>query len=257
MSPSIFAKYAPGQSSAIAVVVVCAILATLALSFVLVRLVWVTGAARYGRSESTRHSRMGFFFRTQLGVFVGCLLACNLLTSISGLISINWIAVGGVKEGFNCTSQAVLSEMGNFGSAYFMVVLGIHAFNSLVLRNRHANWINTVLVVGGWVATIVIGVAPAFVSGKAGPLYGATSFNCGFTQRYPVQHLLQHFLPTFLASVLSTVIYSLVFLILRGTLTINGGLRLNLNPESRWLGNSGSFLEYQRFVNSIGRSMLW
>lgn len=60
----------------------------------------------------------------------------------------------------------------------------------------------------------------------------------------------------FTAALLSTVIYSLIFLILRGTLVINGGLRLNLDAPSRWTTHD-SVEGYQRFLNSIARSMLW
>ncbi|TFY78736.1 hypothetical protein EWM64_g5278 [Hericium alpestre] len=255
-----FSKYQPDQSSAISVVITAAVLALLALSFVLIHSVYVLGSAALGRRNSNRPSGVEFFFKTQLGMHAGCLLLSNLFVSISGLININWISAGGVQPGVSCNAQAALGGMGDFGSAYFMVVMGIHTFDTLVLGNHRPSWMNTAVVVGGWSAALAIGVIPTFVSGEFGPLYGVTSYNCTFVRQYPLQHLLIYFVPVFLAYILSTIFYSLVFLILRGTLVIDHGvklIKLTLNPQDRWLRNSDSWQEYQHFINAIGRSMLW
>jgi hypothetical protein len=62
-----------------------------------------------------------------------------------------------------------------------------------------------------------------------------------------------------LASLISAVVYSIIFLVLRGTLTINGGLRFQLDPERRLRTQilNGTFEEYQRFIYSIAQTMLW
>jgi hypothetical protein len=44
---------------------------------------------------------------------------------------------------------------------------------------------------------------------------------------------------------------------LRGTLVINGGLKIHLDPERRWPLQNGTFEEYQRFVYSVAQKMLW
>jgi hypothetical protein len=62
----------------------------------------------------------------------------------------------------------------------------------------------------------------------------------------------------FLTAIISTVLYSVIFLVLRGTLVMRGGIRLQLDPNSRWTQRVGSgFEEYHRFVVSIAWSMLW
>jgi len=61
----------------------------------------------------------------------------------------------------------------------------------------------------------------------------------------------------FLASFLSAIVYSLIFLMLRGTLVLNGGLKIHLGPERRLRPRNGTFEEYQRFVYSVARTMLW
>ena len=54
--------------------------------------------------------------------------------------------------------------------------------------------------------------------------------------------------------ILSALLYSIIFLVLRGTLVIKGGLKLSLDPNERWDGNVKN---YHRFVARIARSMLW
>ncbi|THH19819.1 hypothetical protein EW146_g1421 [Bondarzewia mesenterica] len=147
--------------------------------------------------------------------------------------------------------------MGNVGAAYFIIVMGVHTFTTLVMRNRHPNWLTAALMILGLIAMIAIGAGPSGISKPGlGPLYGASGAMCGMTRQWPVLHLVLQLLPMFTAALISSIVYSLVFLILRGTLVINGGLKLNLNPQQRW-NIEGSFEGYQRFINSIARSMLW
>jgi len=61
----------------------------------------------------------------------------------------------------------------------------------------------------------------------------------------------------FLASLLSAIVYSLVFLMLRGTIVFNAGLKIHINPERRLRPRNETFEEYQRFVYSVARTMLW
>ncbi|KAI0067377.1 hypothetical protein BV25DRAFT_1819704 [Artomyces pyxidatus] len=231
----------------------------MALSLVLLRMIWVAASAMFRRTATENLSREGFFFRSQLGQYAGCLLLSNWLSSIGGLIDIDWVNGNGITEGgASCTAQSVLAQMGQFGSSFFIVAMGLHTFNSLVLRNRQPMWVGVTLISVGWIAAIVIGAGPAGVKDQTlGPLYGAVGTNCGITRAYPVSHMLLYFLPLWLSALISSVVYSLIFLVLRGTLTINGGLKFKLNPQQRWRVQSGGFEEYQRFVSSIARSMLW
>ena len=44
---------------------------------------------------------------------------------------------------------------------------------------------------------------------------------------------------------------------LRGTIIFNSGLKIHLNPERRLRPRNETFEEYQRFVYSVARKMLW
>jgi hypothetical protein len=115
----------------------------------------------------------------------------------------------------------------------------------------------------------------AISRGADDPLYNIDGFACGISMSYQVAHMLLYFLPVrslptfpnrhvltawtklFLASLLSAIVYSLIFLILRGTLAINGGLRIQFDPERRLRPHNGTYEEYQRFIYSVARTMLW
>lgn len=51
--------------------------------------------------------------------------------------------------------------------------------------------------------------------------------------------------------------FTLVFLVLRGTITMQNGIRFNLNRQHRWSTSSITTIEYQRFIAAVARSMLW
>lgn len=61
----------------------------------------------------------------------------------------------------------------------------------------------------------------------------------------------------FLAATISVVLFSLIFLVLRGTLALQGGVKLKLYPHQRLSGHVGTYEEYYRFIGAITRSMLW
>ena len=60
----------------------------------------------------------------------------------------------------------------------------------------------------------------------------------------------------FVAALVAVLFYSLVFLILRGTLAIRGGLKLNLDLEARQMTMYDTS-DYPEFIAAIAQSMLW
>lgn len=257
MSTGLLIPFERGQSTGVGAVVAISVISTLALSAVLLHMVWVIIISLFNNGAGRKPSRSGFFFKTHLGQFAACLLGSYLLSSISGILSARWLMDGGVTQGTLCIAQAVLTGMGGFGSAYFIVAMGVHTFNTLVLRHRQPNWLIAAFLMLGLIGMIAIGVGPSSASNiKSGPVYSSAGAMCAITEYYPILRLILRLLPMFTAALLSTVIYSLIFLILRGTLVINGGLRLNLDAPSRWTTHD-SVEGYQRFLNSIARSMLW
>ncbi|KAH9974823.1 hypothetical protein BJV74DRAFT_183974 [Russula compacta] len=251
-----FVAFESGEKAAAISVAVFAVLSTLVLSLVLLSVVTVAFSSKHTSYQNL--SREAFFFRSQLGQYAGCLLLSNWITAVSRLIGIRWIKDRGVHVGSYCSAQGSLRQIGQFASFFFIVTMGIHTFNTLVLRNRPPQWVGIVVTLIGWTSAIVIGVVPLSSSSLVnGPFYNAGGFTCGISMSYQVAHMLLYFLPFFFASILSAIVYSLIFLILRGTLVINGGLRIHLDPQRRLRLRNETFEEYQRFILSVARTMLW
>lgn len=87
------------------------------------------------------------------------------------------------------------------------------------------------------------------------PTCFSTSYQC--VSLALVDHHILTTQKMFLASFISVIVYSLIFLTLRGTIIFNDGLTIDFNPERRLRPRNESFEEYQRFVYSVARTMLW
>jgi len=74
-------------------------MSTVSLLLVLFRIAWISGHAVIQKKLEVGSSREMFFFKTQLGMYVTCLLASNLLSSISGIIGMNWISLKEISGG--------------------------------------------------------------------------------------------------------------------------------------------------------------
>ncbi|KAF8896203.1 hypothetical protein BD779DRAFT_567214 [Infundibulicybe gibba] len=234
------------------VIYVFATLSTLGLVSIFLRIIYFA----IHRKLASRHSVDYVFFDTQLGRYAASLLMANLLNGISGMISLRWILERKIIEGSVCTAQAIIMQTGNWGTAFFTVTIAIHTFNSLVLRRRQSTIVWTTTVALGWTMSILLAILPTFHNLQFGPIYGADTDACGVRRFYPMKQFSFHLLPIFIASVLSALLYSIIFLVLRGTLVIKGGFKFTLDPHERWK-MTGVSENYQRFVASIARSMLW
>jgi len=252
-----FQFFNSNQRHALIVIIVFASLSVSALAFVCLRAIWLVASPVFSRRSRNALSKEHAFFQTQLGYYAACLLASNFFTSISVLIVGNWIVRGGIQEGSMCTAQAVLMQLGNWATAYFTTAIAIHTCRSLVFRIPQKAWVGSAVMVMGWLSALIVGVAPLRMAGFGkGSTYGFDGFSCGIKRAYPVPEFVLHLLPIFVAALVSAALYSLIYLVLRGTLTIMGGIKINLDPQQRWTKHH-SFDEYHRFIRAIACSMLW
>ncbi|TFK40233.1 hypothetical protein BDQ12DRAFT_488623 [Crucibulum laeve] len=251
MSELIFIKFPVTQMAGATAVYVFAVLSAFALLSVVLRIIWLGIQRHWTRAEPQEY----VFFHTQLGHYAACLLIANLFNSTAGLVGITWVVNRGITEGSVCRAQALVMQIGNWGQAYFTVTIAVHTFNSLVLRRRQSVLICTTTISIGWIVTILLAAVPFMMHNPDGFVYGANGFSCGVRAIYPKAEFMFHLLPIFVASVFSAVLYSLIFLALRGTLMIKGGLKLTFDPNERWNNDDG--VNYHRFVARVARSMLW
>jgi len=177
-----------------------------------------------------------------------------MVIGAAGMMGLRQIMAGGIQEGTFCSIQAIVMQAGNYANAYFTVAIGIHTFNSLVLARRQSVWICVVTITVGWLSAVAFAAAPTYTTPALGPRYGISGLACGVRPVYPRSLFLFHLLPILITSVISASLFSLIFLVLRGTLVVRGGLKFTLDPNERWGGNVQN---YHRFVARIARSMLW
>ncbi|KAL0954663.1 hypothetical protein HGRIS_003614 [Hohenbuehelia grisea] len=253
---SAFHSFEQSQLAGVTVVGVFALLSTAALAWVAFRIVYLAVVRRFIVSTDDAQPREYVFFHTQLGHYAACLLLGNLCTGIAGLIGFQWLGDKGVTDGPLCTTQGIIMQLGNFTSAYFTIVLAVHTFLALVLRKKQSLVLFGIFSTVGWIGAAIIAFSPLYYSETLGPFYGTSGIGCGIRAVYPQQQFLFHLLPIFATSVISAILYSLVFLVLRGTLAIRGGLRLSLGPRT-FDPRMDTGEEYHRFVAAISRSMLW
>ncbi|KIM40010.1 hypothetical protein M413DRAFT_189985 [Hebeloma cylindrosporum] len=232
-----------------------AVLATVALVSVVLRVSWL--AIRRTFFKSCTDARECVFFHTQLGHYAACLIIALMSNAVAGIIGIQWYFQGGIVDGRTCRSQAFITQIGNFSSAYFTTAIAVHTFNSLVMRRRQSVIICRSTIIIGWVWSGLMAGAPFLIHGADGYVYGADGLACGVRPVYPKSQFLFHLLPILIASTLGTILYSLIFLVLRGTLKIRSGIKLTLNPNERWTGSEDLGVDYHRFIARIARSMLW
>jgi hypothetical protein len=244
MSTPEFLRFTPQEIPGVVIVNASAILSLLVLLVVAFRVIWL----------ARRPSRERVFFTSVLGNYAACLLLANVVTGVAGVMGLHATVKRGIEEGLFCTIQAIVMQTGNFANAFFTLAIAIHTINSLVLARRQSTIICVITVVAGWAISGVLAAAPILQKLDHGPAYGISGLSCGIRSVHTQAMFFFHLLPILATSILSVLLYSIIFLVLRGTLVIKGGLKLSLDPNERWDGNVQS---YHRFVARIARSMLW
>lgn len=58
---------------------------------------------------------------------------------------------------------AVIMQLGNLSTAYFTITIGLHTFNSLVLRKRHSAVVYGIVIAFGWIMSASIGLLSLYL----------------------------------------------------------------------------------------------
>ncbi|KAF8199657.1 hypothetical protein BJ912DRAFT_660206 [Pholiota molesta] len=151
--------------------------------------------------------------------------------------------------------QALFMQVGNLSVGYFTIAIAVHTFNSLVMKMRH-------LSSSAAPRSLQAGFSQGFRRTVHDSLFGWICIRCrpsDLRRAHCLSKLLFifHILPILLASLLGAILYSLIFLVLRGSLKLRSGVKLTLDPSSRWHASEGVTESYHRFIARLARSMLW
>ncbi|KAH0833271.1 hypothetical protein J3R83DRAFT_12335 [Lanmaoa asiatica] len=234
------------------VVAVVALLSALALAFIALRTIRLAMMLFLKRDNGTSRPPEILFFRTQLGHYAGCLILSNMFISAAGLIDFSWVSRSGLSRGLMCSAQAVLMQIGIWGTCWFTAAHGVHTLSSLGFHIRPARWRSSVGVALGWTIACVAGLVPLWKSN----VYGPTGISCSIASSYPKEILVLEALPIILGASVSTAVYSAIFIVLHGKLSVNNTQKLR-GPNSTSQRGEDRFEEYYKFISMIIRTMFW
>ncbi|KAG2017824.1 hypothetical protein CC2G_007299 [Coprinopsis cinerea AmutBmut pab1-1] len=248
-----FIPFPEGQLGGAIAVNVFAILCALALVSVALRILWLAVQCFVLRNRIKPQEYV--FFHTQLGNYAACLLIGMLFNTLAGIVAVPWLMRRGITEGAICIAQGFLLQLGTWASGYFTVAIAIHTFNTLVLRRKQSVITSRSAISVGWALSIFMASVPFILPKPDGDVYGPDGFMCTIRAVYPKAQFMLHVLPILVASILSAIFYSIIYLALRGTLAVKGGVKLSLDPHERWTVAASD--NYQRFIARIASSMIW
>lgn len=230
-----------------------AILCTLAIVSVIV---WIATLGLLKKTKgSSASSSTCLFFNTQLGNYCACLLVAMMVNSAAGMLGVPWVISKGITEGLLCTVQGFLMQLATWSGGYFTVSIAIHTFNTLVLKRNQSVIVSRSAMTVGWGLSALMASLPFIFAKPDGDIYGPEGLMCTIRSVYPRLQFFLHLLPILVASILSAVFYSIIFLVLRGTISIKGGIKLTLDPNQRMATTDRD--GYHRFIARIARSMIW
>jgi len=244
--------FSAAQTRGLAVVPVFAVFSALALSFIVYRCIRFVVIPSFQRNAPTPTAPENLFFRTHLGHYAASLVFSNVVLTSAGLMEFYWVKHSGIHYGHLCNVQATLMQTGSWATCFFSLAIGLHTCLSLVFRLRQINWMSVAVIAFGWIVSLVIGLGPL----SRDDVYGPNIVSCGVTIKYPGKIFGLKSFPVLLGSVLVVIIYSLIFLVLRGVLRVQGGIKFTFKPQERWSTVNNSE-ECDRFMGAIANSMFW
>ncbi|KAF9792980.1 hypothetical protein BJ322DRAFT_91315 [Thelephora terrestris] len=191
------------------------LIATSSLSLIAVSgLLLLMGVAAWSNRSSKNQN---YFFRSNVAAYFICLLVADLIQAIASIMNARWVQLGGVQQGHFCTTQAVLKQVSDVGSAIWSLVISAQTF-FLLFYQLHLPW---------WVTM------------DSGNFYGISGYWCWITAEYEMARVTLDYLVLFLSSSLSFILYTLVFFRLRGNIVVTGWhvrFRMLEKDESGWRG---------------------
>jgi hypothetical protein len=205
--------------------------------------------------NSRKNPEENAFIRTHVAAYFISLLICDFGQTIGAMLNLRWLAEMGVHTGGYCTAQGVIKQFSNVGTALWSLVIAIHTFNLLFLRFQAGKTIFYCTLFGVWsLLGVILLIGPAaLVTPAKGPFYGISGYWCWMTPQYPVERYALEYGFMFLSSGGSFILYFLVFLRLRGNISLDGWrwkFRA-VKKEKTWAHEADSQMM------SVARQMMW
>ncbi|KZT32167.1 hypothetical protein SISSUDRAFT_1055894 [Sistotremastrum suecicum HHB10207 ss-3] len=134
------------------------------------------------RSRRLLNERYPFTWPSHLLFYLVALLLFDLIQALGTSLSIRWIADAGIQEGSYCTSQGILKQTGDLGSALTTLALTVHSFAVLFFRWKPSSSpFLAFLVLGTICLFITLTIALAYRFHQTEGYYGNTEYWCWIT----------------------------------------------------------------------------
>jgi len=150
-------------------------------------------------------------------------LVCDLIQALGGMMNMKWMIDGTIDPGAFCTTQGLIKQLADVGTALSAGNVAIYTFSTLIFRLRpDTNLLRAVIIVAGiWIA-IILNVAINIGVNGASRFYGPAGPWCWITEEFHVQRTVADFLWMWISAFSSVLAYVAVFLVLRGFIVVEG-----------------------------------
>ncbi|KAF9010025.1 hypothetical protein BDQ17DRAFT_1234944, partial [Cyathus striatus] len=129
-----------------------------------------------------------------------------------------------ITEGSYCTAQGVLKQMGDVGVALTSLAIAFQTFFMLVLQVNAPTFVNKIVIALIWLfITLVIGI-----NSRNRKYYGNTDYWCWIGPEYKIERIVFEYLWMWIAGGIMLILYGIIFLVMRGILDFNGGIKFHL-----------------------------
>jgi len=177
------------------------------------------------------------FVRTPVAAYFVSLLCCEFIQAIGSLYNGRWIRLGAVQLDQSCTTQGIFKQAADVGTAMWSLAIALHTFSVLALQVEPTSKLTLFgTLIAGWsgICAIVI-CGPAVVNtAQRGPFFGILGSWCSISNGYLTSQITLDYLFMFIATFFCFVIHLLVYLRLRGYITLRGwGMSFNRHAQQR------------------------
>lgn len=149
-------------------------------------------------------------------------------------MNLKWMIDGNIHPGGFCTTQGLIKQLADVGTALSAGNVAIYTFSTLIFGLKpNASLFRAALIVAGiWIA-IILNVAINIGINGASHFYGPTGAWCWITKEFPVQRTAADFLWMWISAFSSVLGYVAVFLVLGGFVKVKGW-RVRRTPRQEY-----------------------
>ncbi|CAE6450550.1 unnamed protein product [Rhizoctonia solani] len=201
--------------------------------------------------------RSSHFFRTHVDFYMLSLLLADLLQGLGAVVNIEWIRGAECYCGSLCRAQGVIQTLGETGVAMSTLAISVHTF-VVIFFSWHpptgaagARIWGTVIAFIWLYLSLCVSVGFAVNQKKVGSasagvaledFYAPTPFYCWIGQGYLIERIIFEYFWIWSAALSSIVLYSLLFLRMRGYISVDP--RRWTHIRFHWRRTSSSDMSY-------------